>query len=417
MRSALPAASGGPGGPIVTGAMEVRRILVGARGVLGRDLVRRYRERGIESVAAFAEADAETPYVDEADYPGFLGPGPADRAWSAPTRLVELAMDAGCDAIHPGRGPASGALELYAAAAAANVLVIGLDPRRAAEALDVVRMMSRVRAAGLQVPPAEAVDPAADGIEAAARIGVPLWVLPAHGGRGARVTSFDGLAAELAEVRGPAGAVLVHEVLGDGAVDVVLVGDRDGVVPLGAVSTSGSVATYPSDDPHQLVDAALRIGREIGLVGVATVRFRIAADGSPWWWAIRPHQPAAAALVEAIQGIDLVQAELAAASGQRLGWSGRDAAGAAGHGVVAFVSRTGPGRVDGIRLPEGEGIRTRAAVEVGSTLKEDAEPVLLEVVSVAAEAEVARDQLLAALAATRIDGLSTDLAEVAAAIR
>ncbi|MEZ4239276.1 MAG: 30S ribosome-binding factor RbfA [Myxococcota bacterium] len=396
---------------------DVRRILVAARGALGRTLIARYRARGIESVAAFAEADAETPYVEEADFDAFLGAGPAPVRWADPVHLIELAMDAGCDAIHPGRGPTAGAVALYATAATANVLVIGLDPRRAVEALEPARILARARGAGLAVPPAEGVGPDDDGIAAAARVGVPLRVLGAGGGREARVDGYDALPSALAEVRGAGqGAVLVHDVPGDETLDVVVVGDAGEVVPLGVIATSGGIARYPSDAGADLVAPVARLCGEIGLQGVATVRFRLAADGSAWWWGLRPVQPPAAALVEAVQGVDLVQAELATATGQSLGWAAGDAAEAERCGLAALVSRTGPGEVTGlVRAPGDAG--SRWAVEVGSALPEGAARLLAELVAVAPRGapDEAAAALRSALLATRIDGVPSDLAELAAA--
>ncbi|MEQ1505082.1 MAG: biotin carboxylase N-terminal domain-containing protein [Myxococcota bacterium] len=161
---------------------DLRRVLVACRGPLARRLIRAYRARGIETVAAFADADAEAPYVTEADYDAYLGEGPADRAWRDTGRLIAAAMDAGCDGIHAGTGPSASALGLHAAAAAANVTVIGPEPNRVADTLDRVRLFARARAVELPVPPIEVVGPGEEWIEVGARIGVPLISAAGRGG-------------------------------------------------------------------------------------------------------------------------------------------------------------------------------------------------------------------------------------------
>lgn len=392
--------------------VDVRRILVISRGPSARRLIARYRSRGIETVLGFVEADAEAPFVDEADYDAFLGSDPFD-----PVRIVEAAMDAGCDAVHPGTGPAARSLDLYAAAAPANLMVIGLDPRRSAEVLDIRRLIARARTTGLAVPPAESVPPDDDGIEAAARVGLPLRVIPAQGvGVEGWVENFDALDAELEAARGGVGhAVLMHDVSGHPRLEVVVVGDKDGVVSLGVLEIRGPLAAYPAQEGAALVGPALALARGVGLIGIGTVRFEIGADGSAWWTDLLPHAPPTAALVEAVQGIDLVEAELLAAAGQRLGWSAADAEAPSRHGLSAVISAspTTGGTVARVVLPTGDGVAAIAAADDGTTLPGGEASVIVEIGCVAEDREAARIALSAALARTRIDGVATDLDQVA----
>ena len=45
---------------------QVNRVLIANRGEIARRLIKFYKGRGIESVVAFSEADAEQDYLDEA---------------------------------------------------------------------------------------------------------------------------------------------------------------------------------------------------------------------------------------------------------------------------------------------------------------------------------------------------------------
>lgn len=404
----------------VDAAADVRRMLVAARGPLAMRLIRAYRARGIETVAAFTEREAEAAYVEAADYDAFLGEGHPDEVWADPVRAVAAAMDAGCDGIHPGRGPLARDLELYAGATAANLLVVGLDPRRAADVLDAVRFGARLRASSLKVPPWEVVGAGDDGIDAAARVGVPLVASPVHGGLGVRVDGFDALAPALAAVRarGGDGRVVLGHAVGEAQVlDAVIVGDKAGVTGLGVIATADGVATYRATGWQAQLDAAAQLAREVGFVGVGSARFAVGPRGTPWFVGLRAHLPAAYALVELVEGVDLVDAELTTASRQPLGWDAPTEP-PSRVGCGARIAATGAGTVVAVDVPPNAPERVcEVGCAVGEAVSPDDEAGLVSVACVGADPASARGALVGALAAVRVEGAPTTLAAVLVAAR
>src|SRR5918997_4698956 len=82
----------------------IRRLLVANRGEIARRIIVTCRTVGVETVAVHSDADADAPFVAEADQAVRL-PG----ATPAETYLrVDLILDAarrtGADAVHPGYG-------------------------------------------------------------------------------------------------------------------------------------------------------------------------------------------------------------------------------------------------------------------------------------------------------------------------
>jgi len=73
---------------------QVKRVLIANRGEIARRLIRYYKQRGVESVVAFSEADAEQDYLDEADYAVYLNGRTVNETYLDPQRVVSAAIDA-----------------------------------------------------------------------------------------------------------------------------------------------------------------------------------------------------------------------------------------------------------------------------------------------------------------------------------
>jgi acetyl/propionyl-CoA carboxylase alpha subunit len=76
-------------------------------------------------VGVFSEADAELPYVRDVDEAVCIGPAPSAQSYLDGARLIRVALERGCDALHPGWGFLSERADFAAAVAAAGLLWIG----------------------------------------------------------------------------------------------------------------------------------------------------------------------------------------------------------------------------------------------------------------------------------------------------
>jgi propionyl-CoA carboxylase alpha chain len=180
----------------------ITSVLVANRGEIARRIFATCRLRGLATVAVFADPDADSPHVREADSAVRLpGSAPAD-TYLRGDLIIEAARRAGADAIHPGYGFLSENAAFARAVLDAGLVWIGPDPS-AIEAMGS-KVESKARMADAGVPVLERLDP-----ERVTEADLPLVVKASAGGggRGMRVVrELDLLETAVASASREAGA-------------------------------------------------------------------------------------------------------------------------------------------------------------------------------------------------------------------
>ena len=82
----------------------LKRVLIANRGEIALRILRACRELGIETVAAYSQADADALHVQLATQSVCIGPAKAADSYLNPAALLSAAMATGCDGLHPGYG-------------------------------------------------------------------------------------------------------------------------------------------------------------------------------------------------------------------------------------------------------------------------------------------------------------------------
>src|SRR5487761_1862977 len=107
---------------------RLQRVFIANRGEIALRAVRACRSLGLETVAAYSTADANSPHVWAADRAICIGPPPPRDSYLNIAGLVEAAKASGCDAIYPGYGFLSEKSEFAAACAQEGLVFIGPRP-------------------------------------------------------------------------------------------------------------------------------------------------------------------------------------------------------------------------------------------------------------------------------------------------
>mgnify|MGYP000937777341 CR=1 FL=1 len=144
------------------------------------------REAGLETVAVYSEADRRAPHVRWADSAFCLGPAPSSASYLRGEALIALALEQGCQAIHPGYGFLSENADFAEAVEKAGLILIGPSSQSIRTMGNKVAAKQAV--AGFEIPLVPGTDhPVSDPAEALAiaqQIGFPLLIKAAAGGGG-----------------------------------------------------------------------------------------------------------------------------------------------------------------------------------------------------------------------------------------
>lgn len=435
-------------------------VLVANRGEIARRVLRGCSRLGLATVAVFAADDADAAHVGEADAAVRLGPEepgspPAD-TYLRGDLIVEAALAAGADAVHPGYGFLSENADFARAVRAAGLVWIGPPPA----AVDAMASKTRAKElmAAADVPLLASV-PA----ERARAEQLPLLVKAAAGGggRGMRVVrELAALPGEIEAARAEAraafgdGEVFVEPYVERGRhVEVQVLADAHGTVwTLGTRDCSLQrrhqkvieEAPAPGLDDAlraELCGAAERAARAVGYQGAGTVEFLVSADaaggpGRAYFLEMNTRLQVEHPVTEQIYGVDLVALQIRVAEGVRLPAAPPPPY---GHAVEARLCAEDPARdwqpqpgilhrlefpqqagefgpLDPVRRPE-SGLRVDSGVVSGDEVSVHYDPLLAKVIAWAPTRAEAVRMLAHALERTRIHGPVTNRALLVRSLR
>jgi len=414
----------------------IRRLLVANRAEIASRVFRTCRRLGIETVAVHSDADADLPYVREADHAVRLpGSTPAETYLRADL-LVEAAKRAGADAIHPGYGFLSENADFARAVQALGLTWIGPHPD-AIDAMGSKIAAKRIMAtAGVPVLPTWSEDEIGGRVASASeRIETPLIVKASAGGggRGMRIVrTLAELPIELERARAEAASafgddtVFVEPYVERGRhVEVQVLGTPDGVIVLGERDCSlqrrhqkvveESPAPGLSDPTREaLHEAGRAAAAAIDYLGAGTVEFLYDAERDTFFFLemntrLQVEHP----VTELVHGVDLVALQLAVAEG---GVVTDPSTGPSGHAIEVRLYAEDPaadyqpqsGVLTAFEIPAGDGLRVDSGFESGSVVGTHYDAMLAKVVAHAPTREQAARKLAGALRRARIHGLTTN---------
>lgn len=433
------------------------KILVANRGEVAVRLVRAIADMGIQSVAIHAADDAQAHHVHLADTTVALGyegqphaVGPA--AYLDTRRILAIARECGCDAIHPGYGFLSERADFAQQCADAGICFIGPTPRQLAAFGDKAQARRMALDHGVPLMPGSqqsvSLEQAHDFFAEQQRhngAGIMIKAIGGGGGRGMRAVLREQDVAEAytrcqSEARSAFDVdgvyverLMAHarhievQVLGDG-VEVMALGERECSLQRKfqkLVEVAPSLA-LPDHLRRQITDAALRLAAAVQYQSLGTFEFLVDADSTDLPYVFieaNPRLQVEHTVTEAVTGLDLVQLQIAVAAGGSLRELGLDPGSPPtprGHAIQWRINaetldahgqaRPTGGTLRTFDLPSGPGIRVDTHGYGGFTPSPHYDTLLAKLIvhSTGSFADAAR-RARRALAECRIDGVATNL--------
>jgi propionyl-CoA carboxylase alpha chain len=405
-------------------------LLIANRGEIARRIIRTCQRLGITTVAVYSDADADAPYVHEADVAVRLpGTAPAD-TYLRVDLLVAAAERTGAQAIHPGYGFLSERPDAAAAVASAGLAWIGPPAAAIAAMGSKIQAKQLMRTAGIPVLPDNTV-------ETLAEVGLPALVKASAGGggRGMRVVrnAADLEAAMAAAEREALSA------FGDGTVFVerYVEGGRHVEIQVFADTFGTTVSLFERDCTlqrrHQKIveespspavddtlrqrmgDAAIAAATAVGYVGAGTVEFLLDRSGNFFFLEMNTRLQVEHPVTEMVTGLDLVELQLLVANGDPLPEAAvhprRE-----GHAIEVRLCAEDPangylpssGHFHTFRFPQVEGVRIDSGIETGSVVSPYYDSMIAKVIAHGPTRRIAARRIVLALTNATIIGPVTN---------
>jgi acetyl-CoA/propionyl-CoA carboxylase biotin carboxyl carrier protein len=414
------------------------KVLVANRGEIAIRVMRTLEELGVASVAVYSEPDRDAPHVRRAGDAYLLGPGSPTESYLNVDKIIEVAAQAGAEAIHPGYGFLAENAAFARACEEAGIVFVGPP----AEAIDAMGSKTRAREimrdAGVPIVPGT-TDPVGSVEEARAviaeSIGYPVAIKAAGGGggKGFRVAededalekAFEGAAREgekffsdptvYIERYLPDPRHVEVQVLADGQGNVIHLFERD-------CSVQRRHQKLIEESPAPAVDPELR--ERIGSIGTEAARavgYRSAGtvegllqDGEYFFLEMNTRVQVEHCVTEMVTGIDIVREQVKVAAGEPLGYAQEDVV-LRGHAIECRINAEdasknfapAPGRVGSYREPSGPFVRVDSGAEEGYEVLPLYDPMIAKLIVWDVDREASTRRMLRALGEFEIGGLKT----------
>jgi acetyl-CoA carboxylase biotin carboxylase subunit len=434
------AASAGSLEPRIAGASMFSKVLVANRGAVAARVLRALDELGVRSAALYSEADAGAPWLAAAGESHLVGPPAARASYLNQEAILSALERSGADALHPGYGFLSENAEFAAAVEAAGARFIGPSPRWIAAMGHKTEARQLMAGKGLPIGGGSAIlgsDP--DSIRTAARaLGYPVLVKPAGGGGGIGMLAVHDEADLLAAVErarslaqrnfGNDEVYLERLVLRPRHIEFQVLGDREGSVrhlferdcslqrrhqKIVEEAPAPGLARGPVE---AMAQSTAEVLGKLGYDNIGTVEMLREGDGAFSFLEMNTRLQVEHAVTEAVTGVDLVQAQIRAAAGERLGQILPDVIPLNGHAIEArvyaehpvnFLPSPGPLKV--FRPPHERGVRIETGYAEGNVVTPHYDPLLAKVIAHGASRSEAIARLRAALGDFAVEGVRTNL--------
>jgi acetyl-CoA carboxylase biotin carboxylase subunit len=386
------------------------RILVANRGEIALRIIRACHELGVEAVAIYSTADADSLHLHWADATVCVGPPDPRQSYLSISNIVAAAMTTGCQAVHPGYGFLSENSTFARACSENDLVFIGPVPESMDELGDKSLAKQLLGREGLPTIPGSdgVLTSVAQGLKLADEVGYPVLLKAAAGGggRGMRTVNEPGelerlFKAASSEAEAAFGngelyleKVILHphhievQVIGDGRGGVLTLGERDCSIQRRhqkLLEESPSPLLEPSAR-HELQERVSRACSQIRYSSAGTLEFLADADQNFYFMEMNTRVQVEHPVTEMVTGIDIIREQIRVAAGEPLLATG--AVTPSGHAIEFRICAENPamnflpqgGRIERLRLPGGPGVRVDTHLYEGYTVPMNYDSLIAKVV-------------------------------------
>jgi urea carboxylase len=416
-----------------------KKVLIANRGAIATRITRSLHEMDIEAIAVYAEADRDSLHVQHADTAISLGDGNASQTYLNQQRILDIALEQGAEAIHPGYGFLSENPDFARQCEANNIVFLGPTP----EQMEAFGLKHRARELAQQnnvplLPGSDLLLTIEETISTADDIGYPVMLKSTAGGGGIGMMRCD-TQAELEEAFVSVKRLSANNFSNDGIfiekfislarhIEVQIIGDGEGhVIALGdrdcssqrrnqKVIEEAPAANLPAATQAAMQEVAVRLMSAIHYRSAGTVEFVYDTQSDDFYFLeVNTRLQVEHGVTEKIFDVDLVRWMIEV--GAQEAHLPAVAPKATGHAIQVRVYAENPhkqfqpssGLLTQVEFPEADYLRIDHWIKAGLEISPFFDPMLAKVISYAADRKQAQEQLVSALSDTLIYGIETNI--------
>ena len=373
----------------------IQKILIANRGEIAVRIIRACKEMGITSVAIYSDADRYALHVKKADESYFIGNDPLSGYLNA-HRIVNLAVTARCDAIHPGYGFLSENPELAAICKRRGIKFIGPDHTVIKKMGDKIEARKAMIEAGIPVIPGSDgnIKDLEEAKKIAKDIGYPVMLKATNGGGGRGIrrcdnekelnSNYDRVISEATKAFGSPEVFIEKCVLHPKHIEVQVIADQHGnAIHLYERDCSVQrrnqklieIAPSPqlNDEQREYIGTlAVKAAKAVNYENAGTVEFLLDKENNFYFMEMNTRLQVEHTITESITGIDIVQKQIKIASGEELRYKQGDI-NYRGFAIEFRINAEDPkqdflpsfGKITRYFAAGGPGVRTDASIYTG----------------------------------------------------
>ena len=377
----------------------MNKILIANRGEIAVRIIRACKEMNIKTVAVYSEADKESLHTKLADEAVCIGPASSQKSYLNIKNIIGAANITGADSIHPGFGFLSENAQFAAICKESNIKFIGPS----SEVIDMLGNKSNakdmMKKAGVPVIPGS--DGSVSGIKAAKdvceKIGYPVILKAANGGggKGIRIVEREqdleqayNIVKQEAKISFNDDEIYIEkfiknprhveiQILADEHGNVIHLGERDCSIQRRHQKMIEETPSTAIDEKlrNKMGDAAVRAAKVAGYTSCGTVEFLVDSDRNFYFMEMNTRIQVEHPITEERTGIDIVKEQIKIAGGETLKVRQREVK-FRGHSIECRINAENPsknfmpcpGKITGLYLPGGNGIRIDTSIYEGYTI-------------------------------------------------
>ena len=413
-----------------------KKILIANRGEIALRIIRTCKEMGIKTVAVYSTADRDSLHVKFADEAVCIGNQPSSKSYLNIPALISVAEITNADAIHPGYGFLSENAKFARICTEHGIKFIGPTAEQIVMMGDKATARKTMTEHGVPVTPGTEglLETMEQGKAEAKRIGYPVMLkaTAGGGGKGMRIIrnedEFEHLwnaARQEAAASFANDAVYLEKFIEEPHhIEIQIAGDQYGnVCHLSerdcSIQRRHQKLLEETPSPfmteelrHKMGEAACKAARAIKYEGVGTVEFLVDAHRNFYFMEMNTRIQVEHGITEEVTNLDLIKEQIRIAAGAKI--STRNYYPQA-HAIECRINaedpfngfRPCPGKITGLHLPGGNGIRVDTHIYTGYQIPSYYDSMIIKLVAVAQTREEAIAKMKRALFELVVEGVKT----------